>query len=65
MAEVKTKVSAVEVSMECPECDGVMEITNGMVFLSNPAQYPHKCTECGYTQHYSGVQYPYIRHVKE
>ncbi len=61
--EIATKATAVEISMRCPECGkGTMEMAGGSILPIYPAQYPHKCTECGHEQHYSGVQYPYIIH---
>ncbi len=61
--EIEREAVAIEVSRECPEChSGEMEGTSGMVLMSYPEQYPHKCNNCGHKQHYSGVQYPYIKH---
>ena len=53
--EVKTK----QVDERCPVChEGWMRPT-GVVLTSNPPQYPHKCTKCGYEQIYQ-VRYPYV-----
>ncbi len=60
---IEREATAIEVSMKCPACSiGEMEIISGMVLGSYPAQYPHKCNNCEYSQHYSGVQYPYIKY---
>ena len=60
---VETEVTTVRVEKLCPECkSGKMEMSNGGVLTSYPAQYPHQCTECGYSQYYSGVIYPCIEY---
>lgn len=60
MTEVR-KVQATQVDERCPKCGQGWMRGTGIVLTSNPPQYPHKCTNCGYTQTY-GVQYPYIVH---
>lgn len=64
VAEIKkTKVVTFRVEKICPKCrKGTMKITSGIALLTYPAQYPHKCSNCDYYMHYSGVQYPYIEY---
>ena len=62
-SEIETKVTAIQVEKQCPVCSkGTMVISSGIVLTAYPAQYPHVCTECGHSQHYSGIQYPYIKY---
>lgn len=63
MGETEAVVTPIRVEKVCPECGkGTMEKCGGMVLTTYPAQYPHQCTKCEHSQHYSGVQYPYIKH---
>ncbi len=65
---IRTEVKAYRIERPCEEegCDGMIESCDGVVLLSYPAQYPHRCTKCGAVHHISGVTYPYIEHkVKE
>ena len=58
MAQEIRKVEVVQVDEKCPTCGtGYMRPT-GIVLTSNPPQYPHKCTNCGYEQTYP-QKYPY------
>jgi len=58
MPEIRT-VESMQVDERCNQClHGYMRPT-GIVLISNPPQYPHKCNKCNHTQTY-GVQYPYI-----
>ncbi len=62
MAETKTQVRTVEVQYTCDVCkDGYME-PNGVVLTSNPPQYHHTCSRCGYTVYF---RYTYPRYVYE
>ena len=65
VGEIEREVTSIKVSMKCPECGvGEMEMSGGIVLTTYPAQYPHNCDNCDYSCHYSGVQYPYIKHKK-
>lgn len=55
--EVKTQ----QVDERCPVCGQGWMRPTGIVLLSSPSKYPHKCTNCNYEQTYS-VNYPYIVH---
>ncbi len=60
MAEMKQEIKVFTVGYLCDECGkGFMEPT-GSVYLSNPAQYPHKCSywKCGDEKTFSR-SYPY------
>jgi len=64
MSEIETEMKMVEVDMMCDACGkGRME-WNGIALTSYPAQYPHRCTECGHTKTYRGHHYPYTKYVK-
>ena len=64
MPEVRN-IQTQSVDERCPICgnkpNGGWMRPNGIVLMSNPPQYPHKCTSCNYEQTYS-VQYPYYIH---
>ncbi len=60
MPEVR-KVETSQVDERCPVCGQGWMRPTGITLLSNPPQYPHKCTKCAYEQTYS-VRYPYIVH---
>ena len=62
---IRTEVKAYRIELPCEEegCDGMIEAYAGAVLLSNPPQYPHKCTKCGKEKHVLGITYPYIEHT--
>jgi transposase-like protein len=60
MPEVR-KVETSQVDERCPVCGQGWMRPTGITLMSNPPQYPHKCTSCAYEQTYS-VRYPYIVH---
>jgi len=64
MPKVKKEVKTFEVVYECDMCDSGMMIFTGVVLLSNPPKYEHKCDACG-SMFNSGTQYPttHIEHV--
>jgi len=52
-------VTLKQADQRCPVCsNGWMRPIN-IVFTTNPPQYPHKCTACGYEATYT-VRYPYV-----
>ena len=61
--EKRTEVKTYKVELVCESCsEGTMESCAGMVLTSLPAQYPHRCTECGTETHITGTTYPYMEH---
>jgi len=62
MTEIKrVPVDVYKEKKRCPECDtGYLQQTSGGVLTSDPPQYPHKCTECGYHMHIRAKTYPRI-----
>ncbi len=59
----RTEVKTIKVELVCEECNkGVMEGCAGVVLTTYPAQYPHKCTECGAEIHVTGTTYPYMEY---
>ena len=62
MPEVENEVKVFEVNYICDKCGiGKMKPT-GEAQLSDPPQYPHKCTHCGHTESYFNNMYPIIRY---
>ena len=55
---IEKKLVPVKRVLVC-ECGTEMEHT-GMVYMSNPVQYPHKCPNCGYEETIVGKSYPCI-----
>lgn len=61
--ESRTEVKVVEIDYNCPQCTvGKMRPT-GIVLTSYPAQYPHKCNECGYNENFYKT-YPFVEYIK-
>ncbi len=61
--EKRTEVKTVKVELMCERCgEGTMESCDGTVSISNPAHYPHRCTECGAETHITGTTYPYMEY---
>lgn len=59
MPERKKEVRTFQVTMSCEKCGaGEMQPT-GVALMSNPAQYPHRCDQCGHAQSFERT-YPYI-----
>lgn len=58
---VEKQVLAIQVDRQCESCDGIMQGCEGVVLMSCPPQYPHKCFKCGQVSHYT-KQYPYIKY---
>lgn len=56
----------ITVKQRCDKCKkGYMEQTNPYITLTTyPAQYTHKCTNCGCVQNYTKT-YPYSQVVSE
>jgi len=61
--EIRKKVETEKVEMLCDECkEGTMNAT-GQTLLSYPAQYMHKCTNCGKQKSYKRI-YPRYEHIE-
>lgn len=41
----------------CNKCGSIMEPT-GTVLMSWPEQYPYRCPDCGWEEHYRGSERP-------
>lgn len=61
--EKRTEVKAYRVDLTCESCgEGTMERCDGGMLMSDPPQYPHRCTECGAETHVTGTKYPYMEY---
>ena len=58
MPEIRN-VQSQQVDQPCPKCGQGYMRPNGIVTMSNPPQFEHTCTACGYKQLYN-VRYPQI-----
>ncbi len=47
MSIVEWEVQTIEVHYCCDACGKGEMMPEGVALLTDPAQYPHKCTECG------------------
>ena len=57
MPEVReTRVQ--QVDQRCPVCNKGWMRPTGIVLTTEPPQYPHKCSSCGYEAVYP-MRYPY------
>ena len=60
--EKRSEVKTVKVELVCGSCnEGTME-RDGVVLMSNPPHYPHRCTECGAEIHVTNIIYPYMEY---
>lgn len=57
MAEQRTPANVHTVDMVCDKCKKGFMRPGATVLMSDPPQYPHKCTECGHQANY-GTIYP-------
>jgi len=57
--EELNNVQTKQVDCKCDKCKVGYMRPNGIVYMTNPPQYEHICTSCGYKQSY-GVRYPYV-----
>lgn len=62
--EIKKEVKVYLVEYKCPSCENGHLLPTGNVLMTYPAKYPHKCTECEYTETFF-VQYPKIQYDNE
>ena len=60
MAEEKYKVNTYEIDYKCDACRTGYMRPLGTVLLSNPAQYPHRCNNCGAEMIVREHIYPYM-----
>lgn len=57
-----TELRTVRVDYKCPNCgEGYLRPSNDGQTI-NPPMYPHKCTNCEYTETFNNIIYPYITH---
>lgn len=60
MSEKRTPVQILQCEYICDRCgSGRMERVGAQTFLTDPPQYPYKCSECGYLK-CSSKRYPYL-----
>ena len=59
--EVKTYL----VEFECPKCKKGTLKKGGRGFSNGSgSHWPHKCTNCDYTQEFTNITYPYFEYEK-
>lgn len=61
MEPTPTSPLIVHYMCDVKDCAGEM-MPHGMVLLSNPPQYPHRCTVCKIDMTFD-IMYPYIKYV--
>lgn len=59
--EIDIEQRVYKVSMRCDKCNKGFMIQTGYVHLTYPAQYEHKCDDCGHIESYP-IMYPTIRY---
>ena len=57
--EIKKEVKTVEIDYKCPKCKVGRLRPTGVKQMTYPPKYPHKCTNCDYTETFRNT-YPYI-----
>lgn len=60
MAEEKYRVNTYQIDYKCDVCGKGYMKPLGTVLWSNPAQYPHRCNNCGAEMNVKGRTYPYM-----
>ena len=61
MAEQRRPVQPVRVSYACDKCGGDVQ-ADGTCLTSNPAKYPHSCSQCGERYMFT-IMYPAIAYI--
>lgn len=59
--QIETEVKTYRIECQCDSCRKGNMVNDGTVFLSNPPQYPHICTNCKAIKTFN-VQYPRIEY---
>ena len=59
MAIEKHEVKTFKIDFKCDVCGKGYFRPTGIVYPTNPAQYPHKCTVCGAATNIVGHTFPY------
>lgn len=53
MHEISRPAEAAIIDCQCDKCgEGAMRHADGVALMSDPPQYRHVCTSCGYAQNY-------------
>lgn len=60
MSEIKKRVNIYKIDFRCDICGTGFYRQTGVVNLTNPPKYPHRCTVCGAEMIVSGKTYPYM-----
>jgi uncharacterized protein (DUF983 family) len=63
VAERKFEVKPVGVDYICDDCGAGTMVQTGMMLLSNPGQYKHRCSHCGKEVGFF-TKYPDIRYER-
>lgn len=61
--EKKTELIPYRVELIC-DCGGQM-LPTGVILLSDPPQYPHRCNKCGKEETCWDSKYPYIEYKEK
>lgn len=60
MSEIKKRVNIYKIDFRCDICGTGFYRPTGVANLTNPPQYPHRCTVCGAELIVPGKAYPYV-----
>lgn len=64
MPEQSFPIQVVGVDYLCDVCrQGKMEQNGNIILTTAPPQFPHKCSNCGYSQTFT-ERYPTVRHQR-
>lgn len=64
MSREQTPLRTVRVDYRCDKCDTGHMRPTGVMLLSNPPKFPHRCTECDALQTFT-EKYPTIQYAEE
>jgi hypothetical protein len=64
MARIQTPVRPIQVDYQCEKCDDGRMRPTGQTLMSDPPQFPHKCTNCENTITFN-EKYPTVRYALE
>ena len=64
MAERRFAIKVVGVDYVCDDCGtGIMQPHGDVAWMTNPVQFPHKCSHCGATKAFP-ERYPTLRYER-
>ena len=64
MGRKQTPLRPIQIDYHCDECEHGLMRPVGHMLMTDPPQFEHKCTECGYLMVFN-ERYPTVRYALE